>query len=105
MAKQVKLNAKMRTETGRGPVKRLRTQGIVPGIVYGAHTKAFNITVNSRELGEVLHHATGENVLVDLSVEENGKTSNRLALIQEVQHHPLTRLSAGFLLTLLSNMG
>jgi len=27
-------------------------------------------------------------VLVDLLVEENGQTNNRLALIQEVQHHP-----------------
>jgi len=88
MAKQVKLNAKLRNVTGRVKVKQLRTQGITPGIVYGAHTKPFSITVNSRELGDVLHHATGENVLVDLAVDENGKTSNRLALIQEVQHHP-----------------
>ncbi|MEI6084879.1 MAG: 50S ribosomal protein L25 [Verrucomicrobiota bacterium] len=88
MAKQVKLNAKLRTVAGRGPVKQLRDQGITPGVVYGAHTKPFSITVNSRELGEVLHHATGENVLVDLAVDENGSTSNRLALIQEVQHHP-----------------
>jgi len=88
MAKQVKLNAKLRTVTGRVKVKQLRTQGITPGIVYGAHTKPFSITVNSRELGEVLHHATGENVLVDLMVDENGKPTNRLALIQEVQHHP-----------------
>ncbi|MCG3149342.1 MAG: 50S ribosomal protein L25 [Verrucomicrobiae bacterium] len=88
MAKQVKLNAKVRTVAGKGKVKQLRDQGITPGIVYGAHTKPFSITVNARELGEVLHHATGENVLVDLAVDENGKTSNRLALIQEVQHHP-----------------
>lgn len=88
MAKQVKLNAQLRTVAGRVKVKQLRKQGITPGIVYGAHTKPFSITVNSRELGEVLHHATGENVLVDLAVDENGKTSNRLALIQEVQHHP-----------------
>ena len=88
MAKQVKLNAKLRTVTGRVKVKQLRTQGITPGIVYGAHTKPFSITVNSRELGEVLHHATGENVLVDLLVDEDGKPTNRLALIQEVQHHP-----------------
>lgn len=88
MAKQVKLNAKLRTDAGKTKVKRLRSQGIVPGIVYGAHTKPFSITVNSRELGDVLHHATGENVLVDLALDENGKASNRLALIQDVQHHP-----------------
>ncbi len=88
MAKQVKLNAKLRTEAGKDKVKQLRNKGVTPGVVYGAHTKPFSITVNARELGEVLHHATGENVLVDLTVEENGKATNRLALIQDVQHHP-----------------
>ena len=88
MATQVQLKAQLRNTTGRTQVKRLRAQGVVPGSVYGVHTKPYNITVNSRELGDVLHRATGENVLVDLQVEESGKTNNRLALIQEVQHHP-----------------
>src|SRR2546428_5846140 len=88
MAKQVQLKAKPRSESGRDKVRRLRSQGIVPGIVYGAHIKPISIAVAARDLGNVLHHATGENVLVDLQVEENGKTNNRLALIQEVQHHP-----------------
>jgi len=88
MAKQVQLRAQMRNVTGKTQVKRLRAGGAVPGSVYGTHTKPYNITVNTRELGDVLHRATGENVLVDLQVEEGGKTNNRLALIQEVQHHP-----------------
>jgi large subunit ribosomal protein L25 len=88
MAKQVQLKAKSRSESGRAPVKRLRAQGIIPGIVYGAHIKPLTISVASSDLETVLHHATGENVLVDLQVDEAGKTNNRLALIQEVQHHP-----------------
>ena len=88
MAKQVQLKAQMRNVTGKTQVKRLRANGAVPGSVYGTHTKPYNITVSTRELGDVLHRATGENVLVDLLVEEGGKTNNRLALIQEVQHHP-----------------
>src|SRR6266849_92368 len=88
MAKQVQLKAKSRSESGRDKVRRLRSQGIVPGIVYGAHIKPINIAIAARDLGNVLHHSTGENVLVDLQVEEDGKTNNRLTLIQEVQHHP-----------------
>jgi len=88
MAKQVQIKAKSRTETGKGPVKRMRASGVVPGVVYGAHAKPLSITITLLELDKALHHATGENVLVDLVVEEGGKSSNRLALIQEVQHHP-----------------
>src|SRR5664280_235781 len=89
MAQNVQLKAKMRAETGRGAVKRLRTQGIVPAVIYGAHTKPINVAVTVKDLEKALHHATSENVLVDLQVDEGGKTNNRLALIQEVQHHPV----------------
>ncbi|MBM3861701.1 MAG: 50S ribosomal protein L25 [Verrucomicrobia bacterium] len=89
MAKQVQLKAKTRTETGRGPVKRLRSTGVVPGVVYGRNTKPLSVTVDIEELGDVLAHAIGGNVLVDLKVETDGKTVERLALIQEVQHHPV----------------
>ena len=88
MAQKLQLKAKARTETGKGAVKRLRAQGVVPAVIYGAHTKPINVAVAVKELEKMLHLATGENVLVDLQVDEDGKTKNRLALIQEVQHHP-----------------
>jgi len=66
----------------------LRSEGVVPAVIYGAHTKPLNVAVAVKELEKALHDATGENVLVDLLVDEGGTTRNRLALIQEVQHHP-----------------
>lgn len=83
------MKAKPRAEAGRMAVKRLRAGGAIPAVVYGAHRQPMSIAVASKDLEKVLHQATGENVLVDLLVEENGKTNNRLALIQEVQHHPV----------------
>lgn len=90
MAKQVQLKAKSRTGTGKTLVKQLRSQGAIPGVIYGAHTQPFSIAIDMKDFEKALHHATSENVLVDLQVEESGKTKNRLALIQEVQHHPVT---------------
>jgi len=88
MAQTIQLKAKARTEVGRDAVKRMRTNGVVPGVLYGAHTKPLSVTVALQDLEKALHHVTGENVLVDLQVDRDGKTDNRLALIQEVQHHP-----------------
>jgi large subunit ribosomal protein L25 len=89
MAKQVQLKAKARTETGKGQVKRMRGDGVVPGVVYGAGVKPMPITVASKALAEVLAQASSGNVLVDLQVDEGGQTRNRLALLQEVQSHPV----------------
>lgn len=90
MAKQIQLKAKIRTELGKGRVKQLRARRIVPGVVYGAHTQPLPITVQADDLANALHASISENVLVDLQVDEGGQVHNRLALIQEVQHHPVT---------------
>lgn len=90
MAKQVQLKAQARTAAGKSHVKKLRGAGTIPAVIYGAHHQPQNLAVAAVDLQQVLHRATGENVLVDLQVDEGGQTVNRLALIQEVQHHPVT---------------
>jgi large subunit ribosomal protein L25 len=88
MAQKLPLKVIPRTETGKDAVKRMRARGIVPAVIYGAHTQPMNVSVALTDLEKALHHATSENVLVDLQLDEDGKTNSRLALIQEVQHHP-----------------
>jgi len=89
MAKQVKLSAQTRPHSGRSAVKKLKAQGVVPAIIYGGKEKPQTLQVSSREINTLLSHAVGENILVDLEINDAGKTVNRLALIQEIQHAPL----------------
>lgn len=89
MAKQVKLSARPRSESGRNAVKAVRARGSVPAVIYGSKSEPANLEVSRREIEALLSHAVGENILVDLEIEEGGKKTNRLSLIQEVQHHPL----------------
>jgi len=83
--KAVSLNAFARSQAGRGEVKKLRSAGRVPAVIYGRQTKPESLEVVARELETLLHHSASENILVDLNVDKK----NRLALVQEVQHHPL----------------
>ena len=89
MAKQVKLSARPRSESGRNAVKQVRARGGVPAVIYGSKVKPANLEISRRDIDALLSHAVGENILVDLEIDEDGKKSNRLSLIQEVQHHPL----------------
>jgi large subunit ribosomal protein L25 len=91
MAKQVQLTARPRTESGRNAVKGVRARGSVPAVIYGHHTAPANLEVSLRDIENVLSHAVGENILVDLQIEDGAKKSSQLSLIQEVQHHPLAR--------------
>lgn len=90
MANQVKLSARPRGEAGRNAVKQVRARGAVPAVIYGAHQSPSNLEVNRKEIERLLAHAHGEHLLVDLSIGEDGKGGTKsLAIIQEVQHHPV----------------
>src|SRR5256714_7751651 len=87
MAKQVKLKAEPRTETGRSAARRLKTRGIVPAVVYGGKKKAQPLQVSARDIHAMLSHASGENILVELEIA--GGKGTKTALLQEVQHSPV----------------
>ena len=89
MAKQVKLTARPRSESGRNAVKSVRSRGSVPAVIYGHHTTPANLEVSHRELEILLSHAVGENILVDLEIQDGSNKSSQLSLIQEVQRHTL----------------
>lgn len=91
MAKQVKLTAQTRAGVGRTAVKKIKADGLVPAVIYGAKQQPLNLQVSAREIANLLSHAVGENILIDLEINDNGKTTSRMALIQEVQHHPVRR--------------
>jgi large subunit ribosomal protein L25 len=87
MAKQVKLKAEPRTETGRSAARRLKARGVVPAVVYGGKEKSQPLQVSARDINAMLSHASGENILVELEIA--GGKGTKTALLQEVQHSPV----------------
>ena len=86
--KSVPLKAFPRVLVQRGGVKKLRASGRVPATIYGRLNKPQNLELNARELSDLINHSASENLLVDLTVENDAK-AKRLALVQEIQHHPV----------------
>jgi len=87
--KPVALKALPRTLTRRGGVKKLRTQGRVPAVLYGPRIDPQNLEILALDVKNVIHHSPTENILLDLAV-EGDQRPKRLALVQTVQHHPLS---------------
>jgi large subunit ribosomal protein L25 len=91
MAQQAKLTAQRRTQIGRNAIKKIKASGMVPGVIYGSAQEPVNLQINGRELLNLLSRASGENILVELEIVDGGEKQNALAMIQEIQHHPLQR--------------
>lgn len=86
--KSVPLNAFLRTQTRRSGVKKLRSTGRIPAVIYGRQVQPQNLEVIAKDIEDLIHHSVSENLLVDLAVKDDPR-AQRLALVQEVQHHPL----------------
>ncbi len=87
--KSVLLTAYPRSKTRRAGAKQLRSSGRIPAVIYGRKVTPQNLEVVRHELEDLIHNASAENLLLDLSVADDARPK-RLALVQEIQHHPVT---------------
>ena len=60
----------------------------MPATIYGRQAKPQNLELNSKEIADLINHSVSETMLVDLAVADDAR-ARRLALVQDVQHHPL----------------
>jgi large subunit ribosomal protein L25 len=91
MSNQVSLKATRRTAMGRNAVKKVKAAQAIPAILYGQGVEPQPLQVERRAIDTLLAHAVSENILVNLEIEDGGKSGGRLALINEVQHHPVNQ--------------
>lgn len=87
---QINVKASLRDAKGKQQVKKLRSQGFVPAVVYHRGEEPVSIALETKSISKIIHDAAGENVLINLSVEKEKKKS-RLAIIKEVQYEPVKR--------------
>ncbi|HMJ56554.1 MAG TPA: 50S ribosomal protein L25 [Polyangiaceae bacterium] len=83
----IKLDANLRSQSGKTSARRLRREGRIPAIAYGKELPSVSLAVTPRGLTDILKSAHGQNTVVELSVEQKKLT----VLLREYTIHPLTR--------------
>ena len=78
---EIKLPAEAGRSTGSSAAGRLRTEGKIPGVVYGHGINPIPIAVEGRALRAALHTEAGVNALLNL--EFGGET--HLAMARDIQ--------------------
>jgi len=82
---EIVVAAENRTETGKNVNRRLRTRGLIPGVLYGAKREAVPLAVSPKEITSILRSKTGENTLFDLEI----GGSRRRVILKEFQVEPI----------------
>ena len=82
---EIVVAAQSRVETGKNANRRLRTSGMIPGVLYGEKKESQQIAVSPKEIAAILRSASGENTLFDLDL----GGSKRKVILKEYQTEPL----------------
>ena len=83
---RVKLEVAERESLGTRESRRLRRQGLIPGVLYG-RTKPHSISIPERELRRALTGAGGLHAILDVVLE--GQKSTHPSILKEFQRHPI----------------
>jgi large subunit ribosomal protein L25 len=85
VASEIKIRAESRSDFGKGAARRIRRQGLVPGVLYGHGLDPVHISLPGHELMLALKTA---NVLLSVEVD----SESQLALPKQVQRDPIRGL-------------
>ncbi|MFH0803206.1 MAG: 50S ribosomal protein L25 [bacterium] len=80
------LDAHKREQTKKEYCRKIRRDGLVPGVVYGKGMEPMHLTVGLPNLEKVIHTDSGLNVIIDLKVkDEQQQEASYLAMIGDLQ--------------------
>jgi large subunit ribosomal protein L25 len=82
------LEAHPREAGNKNAARRVRQEGKIPAVVYGAGKDSLSVTVDPRHVLRILHSQTGHNTIFDLSFSGNGAEKTK-AMIVDWQYEPI----------------
>lgn len=79
------LEAQPREAGTKNDARRVRREGKIPAVVYGAGKQALTVSVDPRQVSRILHSETGHNTVFDLTMD--GERTK--AMIVDWQYEPI----------------
>src|SRR5277367_2085759 len=80
------LEAQPRTAGTKNDARRVRREGKVPGVLYGAGKQSLSVTLDPRQIGRILRSASGHNTIFELALDGSERTQ---AMIVDWQYEPI----------------
>ena len=84
---RIKLQVKERDGRGSADARRLRRQGLIPGVLYGSGKKPYAISIPERDLRRVLTGPAGLHAILDVVLE--GEKSTHASILKDYQQDPI----------------
>lgn len=79
---QKAISIELRNKTGKGAARKLRAQGVVPGVVYGKGMEPVAISLNAKEFSKAISGEGGQNTL--FALQGGGALDGTLAIVADL---------------------
>ncbi len=86
---QVTMPSARRTVFGKGPMRRLRMDGMTPAVLYSGGKEPLPLQFDATELFKNLLFIHGRNAVITLEIKDDSKDV-RQVLVQEIQKEPVS---------------
>jgi len=86
-----KLTVTRRQQTGKEQAQKLRAKGLIPAVCYGHGGEAISLTVDPNALRKALDPRKKQNTVIELSIEDNGKTESCQVMLKDYQIDTIRR--------------
>ncbi|MGE5569854.1 MAG: 50S ribosomal protein L25 [Rhodospirillales bacterium] len=86
MRRDVSIDAEPRAARGKNESRRLRAQGLIPAVLYGAYKDTVALAVNPKDVIKILHSKSGHNTIFNVDV-RGGESSP--AMFVDWQYDPV----------------
>ena len=89
MVKDIIINASHREGVGKGPARRLRAAGMIPVSVYGEGGDSVAVSVNAREIANILRSDRGHNTIFKVTLPGQNADDAATVIIRDWQVDPV----------------
>lgn len=81
--------AEKREGRGTGAARKIRAEGFIPGILYGAGHTPCQIKLEKKSTEKIIRHLESHNVMASLLLQQNGSEEKISTVIKDIQMQPI----------------
>ena len=83
-------SAKVRSASGKSGVRTLRSQALLPAVVYGRGEAGLKVEVSAKDIPMLYLRTLGKNALLTMNLtDEKGATKQEMVMFKEIQREPV----------------
>lgn len=85
---EIRIKAETRGGRGKGPARRMRREGTIPGVLYGRDVEPVALSISAKAWRLLETHGR-TNAVINMELNDNNKVQDRPVMIKHVQRAPV----------------